>query len=135
MSEILQRLLIVDDDESVTPRRSTLLEGDYDVRSATTGRAALQKFAETPDLVLLDIQLPDTSGIELLKQFKAYDEAVPAVMISGMGPFEHVVEAMKNGAESFLQKPFDFDTLQLTLANLKGIIATRRELAALRRGD
>jgi len=133
MSQILQRLLIVDDDESVIAGLSALLEGDYDVRSATTGRAAVQKFAETPDLVLLDIQLPDTSGIELLKQFKAYDESVPVVMISGMGTFEMVVEAMKNGAESFLQKPFDFDTLQLTLANLKGIIATRLERDANRR--
>jgi two-component system nitrogen regulation response regulator NtrX len=135
MSGIKQRLLIVDDDESVIAGLTSLLEDDYDVRSATTGRAAVQKFAETPDLVLLDIQLPDTSGIELLKQFKAYEESVPVVMISGMGTFDQVVEAMKNGAESFLQKPFDFDTLQLTLASLQGIIATRRELAALRRGD
>jgi two-component system, NtrC family, nitrogen regulation response regulator NtrX len=135
MSEIKQRLLIVDDDESVIAGLTSLLENDYDVRSATTGRAAIQKFGETPDLVLLDIQLPDTSGIELLKQFKAYEESVPVVMISGMGTFEQVVEAMKNGAESFLQKPFDYDTLQLTLAGLQSIIATRRELAALRRGD
>src|ERR1700719_1923201 len=135
MSEIKQRLLIVDDDESVIAGLTALLESDYDVRSATTGRAAIQKFAETPDLVLLDIQLPDTSGIELLKQFKAYEESVPVVMISGMGTFDLVVEAMKNGAESFLQKPFDYDILQLTLASLQGIIASRRELAALRRGD
>src|SRR5258708_27306502 len=69
------------------------------------------------------------------KQFKAYDESVPVVMISGMGTFEQVVEAMKSGAESFLQKPFDYDTLQLTLASLNRTIATRRELTALRRSD
>src|SRR5258708_3445846 len=135
MPEVRQRLLIVDDDESVVAALTALLEDTYDVKSATTGRAAVQKFAETPDLVLLDIQLPDTSGIELLKQFKAYDESVPVVMISGMGTFEQVVEAMKSGAESFLQKPFDYDTLQLTLASLNRTIATRRELTALRRSD
>ncbi len=135
MPEVRQRLLIVDDDESVVAALTALLEDIYDVHSATTGRAAVQKFAETPDLVLLDIQLPDTSGIELLKQFKAYDESVPVVMISGMGTFEQVVEAMKSGAESFLQKPFDYDTLQLTLASLNRTIATRRELTALRRSD
>ena len=135
MPEVRQRLLIVDDDESVVAALTALLEDTYDVHSATTGRGAVQKFAETPDLVLLDIQLPDTSGIELLKQFKAYDESVPVVMISGMGTFEQVVEAMKNGAESFLQKPFDYDTLQLTLASLNRTIATRRELMALRRSD
>ncbi len=135
MSGIRQRLLIVDDEESVIAGLTALLETEFDVQSAMTGRAALQKFAETPDLVLLDINLPDTSGIELLKQFKAYEESVPVVMITGMGTIDQVVEAMKNGAESFLQKPFDFDTLQLTLASLQSIIATRRELAALRRGD
>jgi len=57
------------------------------------------------------------------------------VMISGVGAFGQEVEAMKNGAESFLQKPFDYDTLQLTLASLNRTIATRRELTALRRGD
>jgi two-component system nitrogen regulation response regulator NtrX len=136
MPEIRQRLLIVDDDEAVIAGLTALLDIDYEVLSATTGRTALQKFAETsPDLVLLDIQLPDTSGIELLKQFKAYEESVPVIMISGMGTFEHVVEAMKNGAESFLQKPFDYDTLQLTLESLNRILATRRELAALRRSE
>src|SRR5260221_2130318 len=135
MSGIRQRLLIVDDEESVIAGLTALVETEFDVQSAMTGRAALQKFAETPDLVLLDINLPDTSGIELLKQFKAYEESVPVVMITGMGTIDQVVEAMKNGAESFLQKPFDFDTLQLTLASLQSIIATRRELAALRRGD
>src|SRR5258706_997183 len=136
MSEIKQRLLIVDDDESVIAGLSALLEDEYDVRSAITGRAALQKFGESaPDLVLLDITLPDISGLELLKQFKAYEESVPVVMISGFGTFEHVVEAMKSGAESFLQKPFDYETLRLTLTNLNRLTATRREVAALRRGD
>src|ERR1700682_6020570 len=107
-----QRLLIVDDEESVVTGLTALLEPDYDVVAALTGRAALVKFADSsPDLVLLDIGLPDASGLELLKQFKAYDESVPVIMMSGAGTFDQVVEAMKGGAESFLQKPFDYDTL------------------------
>jgi DNA-binding NtrC family response regulator len=136
MPEIRQRLLIVDDDESVVAGLTALLEDDYEIRAAGTGRTALQKFGESsPDLVLLDITLPDTSGLELLKQFKDYEESVPVIMISGSGTLDHVVEAMKSGAESFLQKPFDDATLQLTLANLNRLIATRREVTALRRGD
>src|SRR5256885_15835274 len=136
MPEIRQRLLIVDDDESVVAGLTALLEDAYEIRSAGTGRTALQKFGESsPDLVLLDVRLPDTSGLELLKQFKVYEESVPVIMIAGMGTFDHVVEAMKSGAESFLQKPFDDATLQLTLANLNRLIATRREVTALRRGD
>src|SRR5881394_1861866 len=119
MTDIRQGLLIVDDDASVVAGLTALLEDDYDVRTANTGRTALQKFGEsTPDLVLLDVGLPDMSGLELLKQFKAYEESVPVIMISGEGATPLVVEAMRNGAESFLQKPFDYDTLQLTLANL-----------------
>src|SRR5882724_12201636 len=105
MTDIRQGLLIVDDDESVVAGLTALLEDDYEIRSASTGRAALQRFGEaSPDLVLLDIKLPDTSGLELLKQFKAYEESVPVIVISGMGTTDLVVEAMKNGAESYLQK-------------------------------
>ena len=136
MTEIRQGLLIVDDDESVVAALSILLEDDYDVRSAHTGRTALQKFGESsPDLVLLDVGLPDMSGLDLLKQFKAYEESVPVIMISGEGTTTLVVEAMQNGAESFLQKPFDDSTLRLTLENLKRLIATRREVTALKRSD
>jgi len=134
MPDIRQRLLIVDDDEVIVAGLTALLEADFDVRSASTGRAALVAFAEhSPDLVLLDMQLPDASGLELLRQFKSYEESVPVIMISGVGTFERVVEAMKSGAESFLQKPFDYDSLQLTLESVNRLIATRRELAALRR--
>src|SRR5260221_8980755 len=136
MPDIRQRLLIVDDDESVIAGLTALLEDDYEIRSALTGRTALQKFGESsPDLVLLDVSLPDTSGLELLKQFKAYEESVPVIMMSGQGTLERVVAAMKSGAESFLHKPFAYDTLQLTLANLDRLIATRRELTTLPRGD
>jgi DNA-binding NtrC family response regulator len=131
-----QRLLVIDDEESVVAGLSALLEGDYEVLSATTGRAALKAFGESsPDLVLLDIQLPDTSGLELLKQFKAYEESVPVVMMSGAGTFEQVVEAMKSGAESFLQKPFDYETLTITLESVNRLLSTRRELTALRRTE
>src|SRR5256885_512498 len=59
----------------------------------------------------------------------------PAViMMSGVGTFELVVEAMKLGAESFLQKPFDYNALKLTLANVQRMQVRQRELAALRRG-
>jgi DNA-binding NtrC family response regulator len=136
MERIRQRLLVVDDEESVIAGLAALLEDDYEVLAATSGRAALKTFGESsPDVVLLDINLPDTSGLELLKQFKAYDESVPVVMISGTGTFDQVVEAMKSGAESFLQKPFEYEALVLTLQGVNRILSTRRELTALRRTD
>jgi DNA-binding NtrC family response regulator len=131
-----ERLLIVDDDPSIVAGLQSLLEGDWEVQTATNGRDARATFANfSPDVALLDINLPDVSGLELLHDFKMYSEAVAVIMMSGQGTFDRVVESMRLGAETFLQKPFDYDTLQLTLANVKRMIATRRELQALRRAD
>ena len=136
MSELKQRVLIVDDDPTITAGLTALLEDAWEVRSAATGREALVTFGEySPDVVLLDVQLPDASGIDLLHQLKMYSETSAVIMMSGAGNAERVVESMKLGAETFLQKPFDYDTLTLTLEQVSRIIATRRELLALRRSD
>src|SRR5438105_225166 len=131
-----RRILIVDDDPQVGIGLSALLRDEWDVRIADNGRNALVAFSEfSPDVVLLDMQLPDLSGIDLLHQFKMYSETTPVIMMSGVGTFERVVESMKLGAETFLQKPFDFDMLSLTLEQVSRMVATQRELYALRRSD
>ena len=131
-----QTILIVDDDPSIVAGLQALLEPDWEVRTASTGRDARAAFADfSPAVVLLDMNLPDTSGIDLLHDFKMYSEAASVIMMSGVGTFERVVESMKLGAETFLPKPFDYDTLALTLANVSRMLVTRRELAALKRAD
>src|SRR5207247_9609682 len=131
-----QRVLIVDDDAAIVAGLSALLGDKWDVKTASAGREAIVAFGEfSPDVVLLDVQLPDMSGIDLLHHFKMYSEAVAVIMMSGAGTFDRVVESVKLGAETFLQKPFDYDTLALTLENAKRIIATRREVVALKRAD
>ena len=135
MTEIRRRILIVEDDEDVAAGLSTLLESEWDVRVAANGRQAVVAFAEfSPDVVLLDVLLPDTTGIDLLHQFKMYSETSAVIMMSGSGTLERVIESMKLGAETFLQKPFEYDTLTATLEQVSRMIATRRELMALRRG-
>ena len=129
-------MLIVDDDPNIVSGLSALLEESWDVRTASTGREAIVAFGEfSPDVVLLDVQLPGMSGIDLLHHFKMYSEAVAVIMMSGVGTFDRVVETVKLGAETFLQKPFDYATLALTLESVSRIIATRRELLALKRND
>ncbi len=129
-------LLIVDDDPAIITGLQALLEGDWEVRTALNGREARAAFAAfSPDVALLDMNLPDVTGLELLNDLKMYSEAVAVIMMSGQGTFDRVVESMRLGAETFLQKPFDYDTLALTLAHVKRMIATRRELQALRRAD
>ena len=136
MSELKKRILVVDDDPSIVVGLESLLSDSWDVRTATTGRDAITTFAEfSPDVVLLDIQLPDFSGIDLLHQFKMYAETTAVIMMSGLGSTERVVECMRLGAETFLQKPFDYDTLELTLQQVTKMIAQQRELIALRRTD
>ena len=135
MSELRNRILIVDDDEHVASGLAALLEDEWEVRVAGTGRQAVVAFGElSPDVVLLDVMLPDISGIDLLHQFKMYSETVAVIMMSGGGTLERVIESMKLGAETFLQKPFDYDALAAALAQVTRMIATRRELMALRRG-
>src|SRR5688500_12353360 len=112
MSEFRNRILIVDDDPTITAGLAALLSEDWDVRTASNGKEAVVTFAEfSPDVALLDVQLPDTTGIDLLYQFKTYSEATPVIMMSGGSTLARVIDSMKLGAETFLQKPFDSDVL------------------------
>src|SRR5687768_15948031 len=130
------RLLIVDDDLQVSSGLEALLSDDWEVRTAGDGRTAVVAFGEfSPDVVLLDVQLPDTTGIDLLHQFKMYAEATPVIMMSGVNSLDRVVESMKLGAETFLQKPFDYETLAAVLQQVQRMLASRRELMALRRNE
>src|SRR6185436_21134499 len=101
MSELRNRVLIVDDDEQVASGLAALLEDEWEVRVAGTGRQAVVAFGElSPDVVLIDVMLPDISGIDLLHQFKMYSETVAVIMMSGGGTLERVIESMKLGAET-----------------------------------
>ena len=136
MGEPKRRILVVDDDPQIVSGLEALLSDEWEVRTASTGKEALTTFADfSPDIVLLDVQLPDFSGIDLLHQFKMYSETAAVIMMSGVGTLERVIESMKLGAETFLQKPFDYDTLTLTLQQTSRMVATQRELLALRRAE
>jgi len=133
---VRQRLLIVDDDPNIVAGLEALLVDEWSVRTASTAREARAVFAEfSPDVVLLDMNLPDGNGVDVLHDLKMYSEAVSVIMMSGVGTIDSVVESMKLGAETFLQKPFDYSLLSLTLEQVSRFVRTRREMIALRRGD
>lgn len=135
-ASIRQRLLIVDDDSNVVAGLEALLSEEWEVKTAMTARDARAVFADfSPDVVLLDMNLPDGNGVDVLHDLKMYSEAVSVIMMSGVGTVDSVVESMKLGAETFLQKPFDYSMLALTLEQVSRIVSTRRELIALRRSD
>ncbi|MDX1583815.1 MAG: sigma-54 dependent transcriptional regulator [Thermoanaerobaculia bacterium] len=130
-----KRVLIVDDDPTVIEGLSALLEmEDWECLGVGTAKEAypqLEKFS--PDLVLLDVMLPDASGVDVLDQIKSHFESMPVIMISGAGDVNTVVDSMQKGAETFLQKPFDHNSLMLTIGQVEKLIDTKREIAALRR--
>jgi DNA-binding NtrC family response regulator len=129
------RVLVVDDDEAILTALGDALEAlGWEVSTATTAAAALDAFAAgEPDAVLLDVMLPDKSGLEVLEQIKTAGEATPVVMMSGGGTIDVAVRAMRAGAEHFLQKPFDFANLEILLEQVARTSLLRRRLAALQR--
>jgi DNA-binding NtrC family response regulator len=87
-------------------------------------QASEEQHKEPADLVISDLQLPDGSGMELLRQFKKANAAVEVIIITGFGTIESAVEAMKMGASNYLLKPFTTSQLELAIAQ----IAQQREL-------
>jgi DNA-binding NtrC family response regulator len=106
-----RRVLVVDDEAMVTDWLKMIIEqagngdGGYEVRSAAVGSRAIEIFRGwRPDVVLLDIVLPDVDGIELLRQLKAIDPSPEMIVISGVGTITRALEAGQAGAFYFLEK-------------------------------
>lgn len=106
--------LIVDDDvETNELLEAFLRQNDHQVIKAFTAEEGLKNFTiEQPDIVFLDIMLPDKNGIEILKEIKLIDRETPVVMITGFKDAEKVVSAFREGAFDCLLKPFNYDYLK-----------------------
>src|SRR5687767_3413715 len=105
-----RRVLVVDDEPLVTDWLKMVIEQGgaapgYDVRTALVGSRAVELFrAWRPDVVLLDLVLPDVDGIALLRQLKAIDDTPEMIVISGVGTITRALEAGQAGAFFFLEK-------------------------------
>ncbi len=104
-------VLIVDDEEGIRESLSGILEDEgYEVFTASSGEEALSAAKEhLPDIVFLDIWLPDIDGLEILPNLKGVDNTLPVIMISGHGNIEIAVKALKLGAYDFLEKPLSLE--------------------------
>jgi DNA-binding response OmpR family regulator len=105
----MEKILIIDDDPALIDFLKVLLESEgYETFSAADGKNGLREIGtRQPDLVLLDYQLPDMNGLEVLSQTnQAYEKAL-VVMLTGKGSEEVAVECMKAGAADYVVKPFD----------------------------
>ena len=119
------RLLIAEDDPGAAEALQTAFEGaGYDVVVAASGAEARERFRDGPwDCVLTDVVMPDIDGLTLLKEFVGAPEAPPVVVMTAYGSVDRAVQAMKDGAYDFLEKPLDLNSLR---AVVQGAIESRR---------
>jgi two-component system chemotaxis response regulator CheY len=121
--EMKGKILIVDDAAFMRMMlKDTLKKNGYeDILEAADGEIAIQTYkAEKPDLVIMDITMPNKNGLEALKDIKSYDAGAKIVMCSAMGQESMVVEAIRNGAKDFIVKPFKADRVLKTVEGIIG---------------
>ncbi|HLA99009.1 MAG TPA: sigma-54 dependent transcriptional regulator [Anaerolineales bacterium] len=128
-------VLLVDDEENARHIIGSFLTSQgYEVIGVATLGAARESIQRgDADIILLDVQLPDGYGPSLLDETALLVPRPPIILITAFGDIEMAVEAMKNGAHDFLQKPIQLDQLEKSIRRAGEMVAMRRELAHLRR--
>src|SRR5690349_14915112 len=126
-------VLVVDDEQLIRWSLSERLTADgCTIIEAATAREALERFGADIDLVLLDYRLPDSDGLRVLKKMKAAQPDVPIILLTAFSSIETAVEAMKQGAYHYANKPFNLDEIAMVVAKALETTALRREVKALR---
>jgi two-component system nitrogen regulation response regulator GlnG len=111
----MDRLLLIDDDPDLIPEqvRHTFAAPQYRVEVARTGAEGLERVAAAPpDVILLDLRLPDQSGLEVYQQIRRLDARIPVVFVTLARGADAAIEAMKQGAYDYLFKPLDLNQLR-----------------------
>ncbi|MFB9279072.1 response regulator transcription factor [Cohnella cellulosilytica] len=108
MTKVVQRVLVVEDAPEVRRLLRLYLENDgFEVAEAEDGEQAIRQMREQgADLILLDILLPGTSGIDVCRSIRRLS-AVPIIFVSSMNESRHVIEGLESGADDYITKPFD----------------------------
>lgn len=128
------KLLVVDDEHLIRwSLEQNLKKQGYDVVTAGSGEDALRLVREEqPDLVLLDIQLPGISGIEVLEKIKEHDEDIIVIMVTANSGLENAVNAMRLGAHDYVSKPFNLDELSIVVKKALETSDLKQEVVRLR---
>ncbi|WFU27123.1 response regulator transcription factor [Bradyrhizobium sp. CB1717] len=137
MSAAAIKVLVIDDEPPIRKLlRMGLTTQGYEILEAPNGKTALEKLAEGPALIILDLGLPDIQGHELLRTIRARNEAVPIVVLSSRGDEAGKVQALDLGADDYLTKPFGMDELLARLrAALRHQLQVQGERPVFRTGD
>jgi len=128
------KILVVDDEHLIRwSLEQNLKKQGYEVVTAGNGEDALRiAREEQPDLVLLDIQLPGISGLEVLEKLKETDEEIIVIMVTAHGALETAVHAMRLGAYDYINKPFNLDEMAIVIRKALETSDLRREVQRLR---
>jgi two-component system KDP operon response regulator KdpE len=137
MSAAPLRVLVVDDEPPIRKLlRMGLTAQGYQTLEAANGKAALDLLKEAPDLIILDLGLPDTLGHDLLRTIRARNEGVPVIVLSSRGDEASKVQALDLGADDYVTKPFGMDELLARMrAALRHQLQTHGERPVFRLGD
>jgi len=128
-----RRILVVDDESLVRWSLAERLRSEgHDVVEAATAAEGLDRISHGVDLVLLDIRLPDESGLTVLRRLRETDPDAIVVMLTVQKDVESIVEAMKAGAFDYIPKPFDLDDVMVRVSRALEATKLRRELRTLR---
>ena len=128
------KILVVDDEHLIRwSLDQNLKKQGYEVVTAGSGEDALRLVREEqPDLVLLDIQLPGISGIDVLEKIKDHDDDIVVIMVTANSGLEHAVNAMRHGAYDYVSKPFNLDELSIIVKKALETSDLKQEVIRLR---
>jgi two-component system KDP operon response regulator KdpE len=137
MSAAPPRVLVVDDEPPIRKLlRMGLSAHGYQVTEATNGKNALELLGKSPDIIILDLGLPDIQGHDLLRMIRGRNEAVPVIVLSSRGDEAGKVQALDLGADDYVTKPFGMDELLARMrAALRHQLQTHGERPVFRVGD
>jgi len=131
------KILVIDDEPPIRKLlRMGLSTQGYEVLEAPNGKSGLELLTQNPDLVILDLGLPDVDGLELLRTIRGRKEGVPIVVLSSRGDEAGKVQALDLGADDYVTKPFGMDELMARMrAALRHQLQVHGERPVFRVGD
>jgi two-component system KDP operon response regulator KdpE len=131
------KVLVIDDEPPIRKLlRMGLSTQGYEILDAPSGKVGLELLGQNPDLVILDLGLPDIQGLELLRMIRARSERVPIVVLSSRADEAGKVEALDLGADDYVTKPFGMDELLARMrAALRHQLQVQGERPIFRTGD
>src|SRR5947209_8708819 len=132
----MANLLLIDDDPDLLPdqMRQVFPAPAHRVEIAPTGREGLERARDgRPDVILLDLRLPDQSGLDVLKQLHRIDARIPVVLVTVVRSADSAIEAMRQGAYDYLLKPLDLQKLDRVLGEALKVARLMREPAVIAR--